>query len=271
MVQTSVSTSVEVGARDPWGPRSVPPAASKGLGGNVGLDDSFDLPALARFLHLTPDQVQKMAERGKIPGRRLGGQWRFDRAEVFHWFEDRIGLSTDEELQTVQQLLDRSQPATQADSLGMRELIREPLVWLNCPARNKNALIADFCQRIADTGRLWKPLEMAAAIRSREDLHPTALDNGVALLHPRRPQPTFFDEPFVALAITPSGIPGGGPRGILTDVFFLLASSDDAFHLHLLARVSRLVNQRELLDQLRAAATSQEACQAIYAADDRIH
>ncbi len=232
------------------------------------MDDSFDVQSLARFLHLPAEQVQKMAERGKLPGRKLSGQWRFDRSEIFHWFEDRIGLSGDEELQKVQEVLDSAAHQVTKDSVSLRELLDESLVWLDCPARNKNSLIADFCQRIADTGRLWLPNEMAAAIRAREDLHPTAMENGVALLHPRRPQPTFFDEPFVAIAITPSGIPCGGPKGALTDVFFLIASSDDAFHLRLLARVSRLVNQAELLQKLRTASSPAEVCALVYSADD---
>lgn len=234
------------------------------------MDESFDLQSLARFLHLPPDQVQKMAERGKLPGRKIGGQWRFDRAEIFHWFEERIGLSGDEELQRVQQMLDTAAKKATSDSIDLHQLLDESLVWLECPARNKNSLISDFCQRIADTGRLWMPAEMASAIRSREELHPTAMENGVALLHPRRPQPTYFEEPFVAIAITPSGIPCGGPKGALTDIFFLIASSDDAFHLRLLARISRLVNQAELLQKLRTATTPAGVCAAIFEADEKL-
>jgi len=41
----------------------------------------------------TPDQVKKMAERNKLPGRRIGGQWRFSQPEIHQWFEERIGAS----------------------------------------------------------------------------------------------------------------------------------------------------------------------------------
>lgn len=234
------------------------------------MDESFDIQSLARFLHLPPDQVQKMAERGKLPGRKIGGQWRFDRSEIFHWFEDRIGLSGDEELQRVQQMLETAAKKATSEEIILRQLLDDSLVWIDCPSRNKNSLISDFCQRIADTGRLWMPSDMASAIRAREELHSTAMENGVALLHPRRPQPTYFDEPFVAIALTPSGIPCGGPRGALTDIFFLIASSDDAFHLRLLARISRLVNQAELLQTLRAATIPAEVCAAIFAADEKL-
>ena len=96
---------------------------------------------------------------------------------------------------------------------------------------------------------------MADAVRARETLHPTALDNGVALLHPRRPMTTVLAEPLIALGRTHHGIPFGGPRGMLTDIFFLICSIDDRGHLRTLARLSRLVGDDEFLAALREADT----------------
>ena len=93
----------------------------------------------------------------------------------------------------------------------------------------------------AETGLLWDAEKMTAAVRERENLHPTALENGVALLHPRRPLQQILAEPLVALGITQAGIPFGESHGVLTDVFFLICSTDDASHLRILARLSRLI------------------------------
>ena len=41
------------------------------------------------------------------------------------------------------------------------------------------------------------------------------------------------------------------PRGGLTDVFFLILSSDDRGHLRTLARISRLLSDSMFLDGLR--------------------
>ena len=46
--------------------------------------EDLDVPKLAEYLHLTPEQVKKMAVRGRLPGRRVGGQWRFSEAEIHH-------------------------------------------------------------------------------------------------------------------------------------------------------------------------------------------
>jgi PTS system nitrogen regulatory IIA component len=103
---------------------------------------------------------------------------------------------------------------------------------------------------------------MAEAVRVREEMHSTALDIGVALLHPRRPLASILSEPLLALGRTNQGIPFGGD-GCLTDVFFLICSTDDRGHLRTLARLSRLIADSSLLEALRAAPDAAEARQVV--------
>ena len=41
--------------------------------------EDFDIDRLAAYLHIMPAAVLKLAERGKIPGRRVGGGSRMKR------------------------------------------------------------------------------------------------------------------------------------------------------------------------------------------------
>src|SRR5205809_1876336 len=97
-----------------------------------------------------------------------------------------------------------------------------------------------------------EPNKMAEAVRAREEMHSTALDNGVALLHPRRPMPAILAEALVALGISPGGIPFGS-GGRLTDIFFLICSTSDYEHLRILARLSRVINDQNFLTAMRNA------------------
>jgi len=105
----------------------------------------------------------------------------------------------------------------------------------------------------AGTGYLWDPEKMNDAVREREDMQSTAMENGVALLHPRRPMPGILGQPFMAFGRTSSGIPFGGGFGNLTDVFFLICSVDDRGHLRTLARLARVLGLSDVLGALRAA------------------
>ncbi|MFN7627475.1 MAG: PTS sugar transporter subunit IIA, partial [Pirellula sp.] len=92
---------------------------------------------------------------------------------------------------------------------------------------------------------------------------PTALENGVALLHPRRPQTSILADSFVALGISHQPIPFGNTSGHLTDIFFLICSTDDQVHLRILARLARLVGDEVLLTMLRSAQSPAEALEII--------
>ncbi|MEM9411121.1 MAG: PTS sugar transporter subunit IIA, partial [Planctomycetota bacterium] len=171
----------------------------------------FDIDSLAKYLHLSPDQVRKMADRDRLPGRKIGGTWKFSKQEIHLWLENKIGAANELELNDVDKVL--NQYSTETDESLIANLMKEELIWTPMLARTKNSVIEKTCELASQFGALWMPKEMAEAIRKREALHPTALGNGVALLHPRRPQPSFFGESFIALGMTTTGIPFGGPRG----------------------------------------------------------
>jgi PTS system nitrogen regulatory IIA component len=232
-------------------------------------DKDFDLESLATYLHLTPAQVTRLADRGKLPGRKIQGQWRFAQAEIHHWLENRIGLSDEIELQEVESLLrpradNRESPRAIADML--------PLAAIEIPllAKTRNSVISSMTEVAARTGLLWDPQKMAEAVRAREDMHPTALEIGVALMHPRRPMTSILGEAFITFGRTQNAIPFGGRSGMLTDLFFLICSTDDRGHLQTLARLSRIIGEPELLSALRAATDAKEVHGAILAAEKKL-
>ncbi len=216
----------------------------------------FDVDRLAAYLHMSPAAVMKLAERGRIPARRVGGEWRFSAAEIHHWLEDRIGLSDDEALVQMEGALDRAADADVAE-VSVSDLLRIEAIEVPLDARTRGSVIIKMCELAARTHLLWDPAKMAEAVRAREDMHSTALDNGVALLHPRRPMAAILDEAVLALGITPGGIPFG-TGGRLTDIFFLICSTSDHEHLRMLARLSRVINDGAFLAAMRGAENAAE-------------
>ncbi|MFM9069414.1 MAG: PTS sugar transporter subunit IIA [Planctomycetota bacterium] len=224
--------------------------------------DDFDVESLADYLHLSPAQVVRMAERGHLPGRRLAGQWRFSAGEIHHWWESRLETLDDQQLAAAEGVLSRaSQSSVDGDEFpgSITDLLPLEAIAVPLAARTRQAVIQGMVDTALHTGWLWDGEKLAEAIRARENLHSTALDNGVALLHPRRPMSTILAQPFLALGITHQGIPFGHNRGVLTDIFFLICSTDDRTHLRILARLSRLTSDLVLLARLRQATDAREA------------
>lgn len=222
----------------------------------------LDVRELAVYLHLTPAQVNRLADRGKLPGRRISGQWRFSQAEVHDWLEQQIGASGPEELDQVQQVVDRwSHQSSEEEALS--QLLRPEAIEIPLGARTRGSVIRRLCWLAERTGLLWDAARMAEAVQAREQLHTTALDIGVALLHPRRPQASILAEPLIALGISPQPLPFGNENGRLTDVFFLICSTDDRVHLQVLAKLSRLLAMPGFLTELRQSETSHAASQLV--------
>lgn len=234
-------------------------------------DDDFNIESLAAYLHVDPAQVQRLVDRGKLPGRKVAGQWRFSQAEIHHWLEERIGLSTDEQLQQMEGALDRAAGSEGETPVSLLELMPAEAIAVPLAARTRGSVITSLVEVAAHTGWLWDPTKMAEAVRAREDLMPTALDGGMALLHPRRPLPAILAQPLVAFGRTDSGIPFGGPRGSLTDLFFLILSTDDRGHLRVLARLSRLLGDSEFLAALRQAADATAVRELLADAESRLN
>ena len=227
--------------------------------------DDFDLDSLAAYLHLDPVQVRRMADRGKIPGRRVGGAWRFSQAEIHHWLEERIIDSDDHERARLETVLERHADKMDEEEVSLESLLPVEAVAVPLLARTKASVISQMVDLAAGTGWLWDPEKMVDAVRQREELFPTAVEGGVALLHPRRPLESILGRPFLALGRTERGIPFGDPSGGLTDVFFLILSMGDRGHLRALARLGRLLGSPGTLDELREAEGPEEARQVLVA------
>jgi excisionase family DNA binding protein len=51
----------------------------------VDLPEVLTLAEVADWLQVEEDSVRKLAETGEVPGRRIGGEWRFARQAVLDW------------------------------------------------------------------------------------------------------------------------------------------------------------------------------------------
>jgi PTS system nitrogen regulatory IIA component len=216
------------------------------------MPQNLTMTQLARYIHLPEPAVRKLVDRGTIPSRRVNDELVFSKDEVHRWLERRIGVSDDAELVQVEAALTRSLPAgTVEETVSIASLIPAGAMALPLKAKTKDSAIRSMVQLAMETGLLWDGEAMSEAVKAREELHTTALDNGVALLHPRRPLPSILGDTFLSLGITASAIPFGGGSSSLTDIFFLICSTDDRIHLRILTRLSRILSSAHFLANLR--------------------
>ncbi len=226
--------------------------------------DYLDVNAVANLLHVLPKQVQRWAERGHIPAQKINGEWRFARAAVHQWIEDKL-----HDLDGQQQM----DEVVKHHLVSVAEQLPIEAIAIPLNARTPSSVIDELSKVAASTGLLWDADEMAKAVRQREEIASTALECGVSLMHPRRPLTNYLAEPFIALGITAKPFPmslAGENDSCLVDVFFLLCSMDDVDHIRTLARLGRLIRQPDFLPDLRSAQSPAEVLDVIREAESKI-
>jgi nitrogen PTS system EIIA component len=222
-------------------------------------NEMMDLDQLAVYLKRDVREVSKLANRGYLPGHKVSGQWRFAPAEINYWIETQMHAYTEEELsaletQTVQAPL-------------VSSLLSEATMAVPFPAGTRASALKELVKLAEQTWQVYDPDAVLSAIKQREEMGSTALASGVAIPHPRRPLPQALGESVMAFGRTASGIPFGAEHGNLTDIFFLVCCRDQRTHLHVLARLSRMMLRPDFLDELRAAETVSESYQLIVRAE----
>jgi excisionase family DNA binding protein len=60
-------------------------------------DEILTLPEVAQLLKVAEKTVYSMAQKGLLPAFKVGGQWRFKRADLDQWIEDQKAASRDGE------------------------------------------------------------------------------------------------------------------------------------------------------------------------------
>ena len=229
--------------------------------------DWYTLDELAAHLGRDRREIERLANRGRIPGHKRSGEWQFHAAEVTQWLEQEMREYSDTQLAAVE----RSMEATSLETgVPVSRLLSLETIQVPLEARTRRSVLESLVEICGRTWKVWQPAQVLRAVQDREELMSTAFDRGVAVPHPRQPLPDAVSESIVAYGRTLSGIPFGAANNSLTDLFFLVVCRDARTHLHVLARLGRLIQKPDFLAALRAADDSRSAYDVIVQADEQI-
>lgn len=228
----------------------------------------MSLEEFARHVGMDARQVRKLADRGQLPGQKIGGDWRFNRARVTEWLQQEMPSLDERRLIAVERAMGAGGPPDPHD-LVVTNLMGVEGIDLNLPARTRSSLLREIVRLVDRTGLLWDERGLLDAVEEREQMRSTAMPNGVAIPHPRQPMPHATADPVICLARVPGGIAFGAPNRVLTDLFFLICNHDDRYHLRVLARLMRMLDE-PALEVLRAGPSSEEALEMLIDTERRV-
>jgi mannitol/fructose-specific phosphotransferase system IIA component (Ntr-type) len=136
----------------------------------------------------------------------------------------------------------------------LSELISPASIKLTLDSANREAVLEELVNAIPEMAR--QPDARATLLRAlheREQLHSTGIGDGVALPHARNALVGIVDHAVVVVGRHPQGIPYGAIDDAPAKLFFLLIAPNVTQHLAILARISRLLRDAKLRQNLLTA------------------
>jgi mannitol/fructose-specific phosphotransferase system IIA component (Ntr-type) len=134
------------------------------------------------------------------------------------------------------------------------QLLNPATIQLNLSGADRDTVLEELVNQIPQLANQPEARQtLLRALHEREQLHSTGIGDGIALPHARNALVGLVDEPIVVFGRHPTGIPYGAIDAVPARLFFLLIAPTVTQHLAILARLSRLLRDPKLRQNLLAA------------------
>ena len=127
---------------------------------------------------------------------------------------------------------------------------------------NKEEVLSALVKVMADQGTIARPGPLFDSLMEREELGSTGIGHGVAIPHGRSKELT---QPVVVFGRTETEVNFESIDGKAARIFFLLVAPENGEneHLHLLAKIARLMRDAVIREQLLALQTTSEVLELL--------
>ena len=139
---------------------------------------------VAEYLRVSERTVYDWAQKGQLPGGKLGTTWRFKRDDIEGWVNRRIGNSAG------------SSVSSAAGGMLNRILTPERVIFFDTD--EKAAALKTLCAALGTSPLIHNEAELEQAVFRREELMSTGIGFGVGVPHVRL---TSVDDLVMALGI----------------------------------------------------------------------
>jgi len=212
---------------------------------------------VADLLNVSETTIRRWLVDGKIPAYRINHQYRFNRQEIEDWvMGQKLGKSTVNSTQLSHHCNTEINPESTSQASGgskqfsLYRAIHKGGVLYDIPGRAKEEVIRTTMKQLASELNLDAEV-ISDLLMDRENLQPTALNNGIAIPHTRDfLLNAHFD--MVSVVFPENAIEYGALDNKPVHTLFFLFASDDKRHLHLLAKIAHLSSQPETLKFLQS-------------------
>jgi mannitol/fructose-specific phosphotransferase system IIA component (Ntr-type) len=161
--------------------------------------------------------------------------------------------------------------AAESERLLISNLISTQTIELSLRGAHRDEVLTQLVARVPEIAdRPEARQSLLQALQEREQLHSTGIGDGLALPHARNALAGLVERPAIVFGRHEPGIPYGSIDAKPARLFFLLVTTSVTQHLHVLARISRLVRDPKLRQHLLVANRPETILQHIREAEAKM-
>ncbi len=189
---------------------------------------------VAEYLRVAERTVYDWAQKGILPGAKIGAAWRFRQPEIVSWFNRKFAAS-----------------GSAASAVHLTDVLaRERVLFTD--ATSKRAVLQELIECLQQAPEIRDAKQFADGIFRREELMSTGIGLGIGLPHVRLDSIT---DPVMAVAKCEAPVADyDSLDGEPVRVVFMIAAGKDqhAQHILLLSAISQRMKNTEFHDLLLA-------------------
>jgi nitrogen PTS system EIIA component len=141
-----------------------------------------------------------------------------------------------------------------AHSVVLSELLSPATIQLDLQSADRDSALDELVKQIPQLAEEPAARQtLLRALHERERLHSTGIGDGIALPHARNALVGLMEDPLIVVGRHARGIPYDAIDGLPARLFFLVLAPTVTQHLAILARLSRILRDPVLRQNLLAA------------------
>ena len=215
------------------------------------MEEYLTLTDVARCLGMSLREAKRVIGRAGLGTVQYQGRNCYLRGDILEWLTREFGSLAADRLAAAEQ--------SNAETIGIDPselLITDRLfghILLPYRVGTASSMLRTIAGEACTTGALFDEKALLEQLTLREEATSTALRCGVALTHPLDVNRLYVQQSLLMLFRPPHPLPFGEQSGRLTALFFLLVFPEANEHLHVLARLNRMLRSDDFIQGLLAA------------------
>jgi PTS system nitrogen regulatory IIA component len=204
---------------------------------------------VSRVLDVSEATVTRWIKQRGLPGRQVGGQYRFNRAELLEWATAWKIKVSPELFNDLDQEADTPPTLVEAVAAGG--------IFYNLPDTNKELALRALVNVLPLPTDIDRELLLRLYL-AREAAASTGIGDGIALPHVRNPIVLHVPQPMITLAFLEKPVDFGALDGKPVQILFSLVSPTTRSHLQLLSRLSFALHAGPFREVVKRHASREE-------------